>query len=132
MKPTVDTLSSLFKALSDGTRLRIVNLLFASGELCVCDIESILGCTQTKISRHMKYLTRAGLTQDRKVGRWVLYSIARPASEDQSIIIRSVREILASHSRTAQDVTLLRENIRKGCCATFTQITPELSRKGNP
>jgi ArsR family transcriptional regulator len=44
-------LASIFKALSDESRLRIYNNLLASGELCVCDIEQTLRFTQTKVSR---------------------------------------------------------------------------------
>jgi ArsR family transcriptional regulator len=125
----MEKLTLLFKALSDETRLRILNLLLKTKELCVCDIESTLKCTQTKISRHMSYLTRAGLTQDRKAGRWVLYSIAKPKTEEQRIIIQNIREILVSHAQAKKDLSLLRKNIDNGCCATFTECKSTLERK---
>jgi len=62
------------KALSDETRLRIINLLFEN-ELCVCDIMETLQITQAKASRHLVYLKNAGLVTDRKQARWVYYSI---------------------------------------------------------
>ena len=46
-------LAAVFKALADEARLRILNLLFRTGELCVCDIEATTGFTQTKVSRHL-------------------------------------------------------------------------------
>ena len=117
-------LNTLFKALSDEARLRILNLLFESGELCVCDLESTLGFTQTKVSRHMSYLKRAGLVEDRKQGRWVLYAIAKPRSEEQRIVIRSVREILQSHSQARKDSARLLKRFKTGCCATFAFVKP--------
>lgn len=71
MKNIVDIL----KALSDETRLRIINLLYLK-ELCVCDIVETLNITQTKASRHLQYLKNAGLVEDRKSAQWVYYSMA--------------------------------------------------------
>ena len=118
-------LTTLFRSLSDEARLRILNLLFESGELCVCDIESTLGFTQTKVSRHAGYLKRAGLIKDRKQGRWVLYSIAEPRTEEQRAIIKSVREILQSHKKAQKDSHRLRKNVQDGCCATFVVVKPD-------
>lgn len=70
MKNIVDVL----KALSDETRLRIINLLYVN-ELCVCDIVETLSITQTKASRHLQYLKNAGLVQDRKHAQWAYYSM---------------------------------------------------------
>lgn len=72
MKNLINTL----KALSDETRLRIVNLLYER-ELCVCDIMEALKITQTKASRHLNYLRNAGMVSDRKHAQWVYYSIIR-------------------------------------------------------
>ena len=65
---------SIFKALSDETRLRILKLL-EQGELCVCDIFSALDMVQPKVSFHLSVLKEAGLIIDRKEGRWVHYRI---------------------------------------------------------
>lgn len=65
---------SIFKALSDETRLRILKLL-EHGELCVCDIFSALDMIQPKVSFHLSVLKEAGLIKDRKAGRWVHYSL---------------------------------------------------------
>lgn len=64
------------KALSDETRLRIINLLYER-ELCVCDIMETLEITQTKASRHLSYLRNTGLVTDRKHAQWVYYSIVK-------------------------------------------------------
>jgi ArsR family transcriptional regulator len=72
---------SIFKALSDETRLRILKLL-EHGELCVCDIFSALDMVQPKVSFHLSVLKEAGLIADRKEGRWVHYRI------DESDLLR--------------------------------------------
>ena len=69
----------IFKAFSDPTRLRILNLLQGKDELCVCDIIGVVGGPQTKISRHLAYLRRAGLVEARKNGLWMHYRL-RPAA----------------------------------------------------
>jgi ArsR family transcriptional regulator len=65
---------SLFKALSDETRLRILKLL-EGGELCVCDITDSLRISQPNVSFHLSLLKEAGLIRDRKDGRWMYYSL---------------------------------------------------------
>ncbi len=66
----------LFKALSDETRLRILNLLTAR-ELCVCDITETLKEEQPKISRHLQVLRSAGVVTERKAAQWRYYSLAQ-------------------------------------------------------
>ncbi len=70
----MEELTAIFKALSDGTRLRIVKLL-EKGELCVCDIVAALNMVQPKISFHLGTLKEAGLIKDRKQGKWIHYSL---------------------------------------------------------
>jgi len=71
----MEKLLNALKALSDETRLRILNLLYEK-ELCVCDIMEALQISQTKASRHLIYLKNAELVKDRKHAQWVYYSIA--------------------------------------------------------
>ncbi len=65
---------TLFKALSDETRLRILKLL-AHGELCVCEIVAAFGVGQPRVSFHLAALKNAGLVKDRKDGKWMYYRI---------------------------------------------------------
>lgn len=67
-------LLSVFKALSDETRLRIVKLL-ENGELCVCHIVAAIDMSQPKISFHLKILKEAGLVKDRREGKWMHYRL---------------------------------------------------------
>ena len=66
--------NSLFKALAESIRLRIV-ILLTEGELCVCDLTDLLSLPQSTVSRHMSRLKNAGLITDRRVGKWVHYNI---------------------------------------------------------
>lgn len=70
----MNELVTIFKALSDETRLRIVKLL-EEGELCVCDITAALEMVQPKVSFHLSVLKEAGIIKDRKDGKWIHYSI---------------------------------------------------------
>lgn len=64
----------IFKALADPTRLRIM-LLLQVRELCVCELTYILGMEQSRISHHMRILREAGLTEDLRQGRWMIYRV---------------------------------------------------------
>lgn len=70
----MNELVTIFKALSDETRLRILKLL-EEGELCVCDITAALDMVQPKVSFHLGTLKEAGLIKDRKQGKWIHYSL---------------------------------------------------------
>lgn len=80
-RPTAatDPVDLMFRAFSDRTRLRILNLL-RGGETCVCDLVRVLGAPQPKVSRHLAYLRRAGLVRARKQGLWQHYSLTPPGS----------------------------------------------------
>jgi ArsR family transcriptional regulator len=67
-------LVSVFKALSDETRLRILKLL-ERGELCVCDIVAAFDTIQPRVSFHLAALKAAGLVTDRREGKWMHYRI---------------------------------------------------------
>ena len=71
----MNDLATIFKALSDETRLRIIKLL-EQGELCVCDITAALDMVQPKVSFHLSALKEAGLIKDRKSGKWIHYSLS--------------------------------------------------------
>jgi ArsR family transcriptional regulator len=70
----MERLSTLFKALSDPTRLRIMNLLLRS-PFCVCEMERILKLSQPLLSRHLAYLRNCGLVESRRDGMRVSYRL---------------------------------------------------------
>ena len=70
--------AGLFHALSDQTRLAILDML-RDGERCVCDLQSALDAAQSRLSFHLKVLREAGLVTDRKEGRWSSYAVVPEA-----------------------------------------------------
>ncbi|HYH81734.1 MAG TPA: metalloregulator ArsR/SmtB family transcription factor [Longimicrobium sp.] len=80
----------LFHALSDETRLGIVQLL-GSGERCVCDLTGALDAAQSRLSFHLKTLREAGLVSDRRCGRWVYYSLVPGALDELSELALGLR-----------------------------------------
>lgn len=88
------TVATLFKALSDETRLQMVGLLLRSGELCVCDFVEVLDITQSKASRHLRHLVNAGLLQDRRAGVWVYFRIAESPDPLQGALISMLQDHL--------------------------------------
>ena len=64
----------IFKALSDETRLKIIDML-SCDELCACDILEEFEITQPTLSYHMKILTESGLVNPRKDGAWTRYTL---------------------------------------------------------
>ncbi|ALI98477.1 ArsR/SmtB family transcription factor [Rufibacter tibetensis] len=65
----------VFKAMSDVSRIRVLNLLMRNKELCIADLELVLDFTQTKTSRHLIYLKNTGLVTFRKQDQWAFYYI---------------------------------------------------------
>src|SRR6201986_4867242 len=99
MNKTLDEMKTLFKALADATRLRILGLLL-TGEVCVCHIHESLRIPQPKASRHLAYLRRAGLVETRREGLWIHYRLA-VSSEP---ILRIVQQAVAQALRHAEAV----------------------------
>jgi ArsR family transcriptional regulator len=76
----IEATASLFKALGDPARVRILNQLAASGgSVCACDFEPALGLKQATVSHHLKKLTEAGLVDREQRGKWAFFSINREA-----------------------------------------------------
>jgi ArsR family transcriptional regulator len=100
-------LAGLFKALADPNRLRIVNIL-SHRSVCVCDLQSILDLSQPFISRHLAYLRKAGLVQDRRDGARVCYSLASETSLGPALQ-SFLREALAASPVFQADVKRLME-----------------------
>jgi ArsR family transcriptional regulator, arsenate/arsenite/antimonite-responsive transcriptional repressor len=83
--------AQIFLACSDTSRLRILNLIFKNGEMCITDLERILDFTQTKTSRHLIYLKNSGILTFRKYNQWIFYSIKDEAFE----IIKQILQFLS-------------------------------------
>ncbi len=90
MKETNFTeLETLFLALGDKTRLRLLALM-AAGEVAVGFLADRLGESQPKVSRHLAYLRNAGAVYTRRDGKWIYYGISWPQDESLRRILETV------------------------------------------
>ena len=103
----------LFKALADGTRLRILGLLL-TGEVCVCDIHESLKIPQPKASRHLAYLRRSGLVETRRDGLWIHYRLGTAADPVMAAIVDAARHALTHVDAVHRDAERLQK--RTGSC----------------
>jgi len=92
----------LFLALSDWTRLRLLNLM-GENEVCVCFFVEVLGEVQPKISRHLAYLRRAGIVGARRDWRWMHYRVLPPANEFAARILADVQGWLREEEQMRSD-----------------------------
>jgi ArsR family transcriptional regulator len=94
----------LFHALSDETRLDIIELL-RRGERCVCELTDSLDAAQSRLSFHLRVLKDAGIVRDRKSGRWVHYELEPEVFEEMEVLISAMKP-RALHSSS-----------KESCCA---------------
>lgn len=110
----------IFKALADPTRLRIM-LLLRRRELCVCELMFILEMEQSRVSHHMRVLRDAGIAEDVREGRWIIYRVPK-ASRGlvENFFAGALRERIEGSGEADADVRKLeacvRENIRGRVC----------------
>lgn len=78
-------IDSIFKALGDPTRIKIIRMLAENGELCVCKILESLEMTQPALSHHLSTLKNAGLVSPRKQGQWIHYTLIKSAFTDEAL-----------------------------------------------
>jgi len=98
-------IATLLRTLADPNRLRIVNVL-SHNDLCVCDIQSVLGFSQPFVSRHLAYLRRAGMVLARRQGPRMIYSLCLGEAVKQAV--RPLLRLAGQESVTLQsDVRML-------------------------
>ncbi len=96
-------LAKTFKALSDETRLRILNILLER-ECCVCELMQVLDLTQSRTSRHLITLCDAGFLKFRRQGLWAMYSIDWESMDKYHIDLAGiVREALKDNQTAIFD-----------------------------
>ena len=105
----LDKLTSLYAALADPTRLRILALL--NGEVCVCHIHDSLGVPQPTASRHLAYLRRAGLVAARRDGIWMHYRIVRPEDPVLAAVFDAALHALSHADQTGRDQVKLHKHL---------------------
>ncbi len=100
----VDRAVALFHALSDATRLGILDMLKV-GECCVCELQDELDAAQSRLSFHLRVLKEAGLVTDRRDGRWMYYTIAPDA-------LAEVHDLTIAMQPKKNGIPIL----RRACC----------------
>jgi len=116
MNTTLTATNTVFRAFADETRLRLLNLL-AEGEVCVCDLCSVLEVLQPSISRHLAYLRRAGLVTVRREGKWKYYALPQAPAGLHRTLLDCVRGCLREIEVLREDLARLREVQRcESCC----------------
>src|SRR5712672_1442277 len=87
---TTERAIELFHALSDETRLEIIELL-RTGERCVCELTDTLDAAQSRLSFHLRVLKDAGIVRDRKDGRWVYYELVPDVFEEMERLVSGLK-----------------------------------------
>ena len=100
----------LFKAMSDETRIRLVNILNRY-ELSVNELVTILEMGQSRVSRHLKILTGAGLLTSRRDGLWVFYSV--PESGEGRDFLNSVNPFVVADAALLPDLNMAEKIIEE-------------------
>lgn len=104
---------NIFKSLADETRIRMLNLL-RNGELCVCDIETVLDIQQSNASRHLNKLKLAGLITSEKKSQWVYYQLNKDLFNRYPFLFMIVNDEVSKISICHEDLTRLDQHIAKG------------------
>jgi len=100
-------LVKIYECLCDPTRLRILSLL-RSGELCVCDVQEVLGEPQVKVSKHLAYLRAHGLVEARRVSNWMLYRLPGRPSRELSANLACLQDCAREEPIFGRDAARLR------------------------
>lgn len=101
--------TQLFKALGDGTRVKIVGLL-ALGELCVCDLMAVLELPQSTVSRHLAYLKNSRWVIGRRSGTWMHYRLNPDLLSRASY--RSIVDLITGLTEVKRDHAVLRDYLK--------------------
>lgn len=103
---------TIFQALSDPTRIRIVRLLSATGhEACLCELVDSLLEPEYKLSRHVKVLKSAGFLKSRKDGRWVYHCLVSDVSYLDSLY-DSIKQLPDSEGSYKQDLANFKRRLK--------------------
>ena len=98
----------ILKALADDNRIRILNLL-RNDELCVCDIEVVLGIKQSNASRHLTRLKVAGIIDSEKKSQWVYYRLKNDTFVKFPFLSIIINDEVGKISICKEDLKLLKK-----------------------
>jgi len=84
-----EAIAARLKAVADPSRLRMLSMLAAEGDICVCDLADAIEVSQPTASHHAKVLVAAGLLEREQRGRWAYYRVVPAALDDLSAVLRA-------------------------------------------
>jgi ArsR family transcriptional regulator len=98
----LDALTTVYAALADPTRLRILSLL-SEDEICVCHIHASLDVPQPTASRHLAYLRKSGLVEARRDGIWMHYRLAPIGNPVVAAVVKAALHALTHTAIAVKD-----------------------------
>lgn len=114
--------AELLKVLGDETRLRMYLLLLEAGDLCSCEIETILDLNQSNASRHLQKLRQAGVLEHYKKAQWAHYRPAEALPPGIRRALAAVAEVARETPEAARDRELLHHYRHSGfSCRNITE-----------
>ncbi|MEW9079270.1 ArsR/SmtB family transcription factor [Terrisporobacter glycolicus] len=115
-------LIQMLKALGDDTRLRIINIL-SHGDLCVCEIEVVLGISQSNASRHLNKLMNAKLVNYYKEAKYVYYKINEETINEHKFLKDIIEKELCNIEKLNNDYENLIKLKNEGmCCESIEKV----------
>ena len=116
----MDCDAELFQSLADPTRLRLLNLLTQTDQICVCELVDALEVPQYNISRHLHVLAESGWLADRRLGKWIYYRISDKLKPYQRSVLEAVERLRDERQDFKEDEKRAgrRLKLRRGgvCC----------------
>lgn len=106
----------VMKALADRSRVQIVKML-QKREMCVCELQAVLGLAQPSVSKHLRILEEAGLVEHRKEGLWVNYRLPDTA---ESVYADHLQKVLKGWLNDDPAIT---QTVRRAATADRCEIT---------
>jgi ArsR family transcriptional regulator len=109
----MEKLTRAAQALSDETRLRILNILMVQ-ECCVCEMMQALGISQTRASRNLKIINDAGFLKVRTDGLYTLYSLRDTSDGFHAALLDAVKKEMQANKTAKKDILRLEQSRRVG------------------
>ena len=135
----MDDHAEVFQSLADPTRLRLLNVLLQTGEICVCELVHALRLPQYGVSRHLQKLVGAGLLEARRQGKWVYYRINGRLKPYQRALLRAVAQLGAEREDFSEDLERASRRLklrRDGVCCVGLAAPggrrPRTPKRGQP
>ncbi len=107
----------VMKALSDPNRVRVIKIL-GNKELCVCELQNLIGLAQSTVSKHLKVLEEAGLVDYHKEGSWIIYQLTKGEESDYArVMLENLKGWLTDDPQLQEMMARIPQVDRERICA---------------